>query len=137
MASRKILNKQNIKFYFPTKIRWNPFSYLDKKAKKIPKNIILASVFLIISLFLLKSEDYRINQRVLGTQTQLVTDQKSIYDWEQILTERPDYRDGWVQLAAIYYKLGNKGKAKDAILQAKSLDPTNQTILSFEKLIGD
>lgn len=138
--ARKILNKINkerLKFYFPTKISWNPFTYLDRKAKPIPKNIILAVIFLILSLFLLKEENQRNHQRVLGLQTQLKTDQKTAFDWEQILAERPDYRDGWIQLAAIYHKLGNKEKAKEALFRAKSLDPNNETILSFEKIIGN
>ena len=68
-------------------------------------------------------------------QTELKTDQKTAFDWEQILTERPDYRDGWIYLAAAYYKLGNKEKAKQALSRAKTLDPTNVTILSFEELL--
>ncbi len=118
----KILNKQKLRFYF---------------FKKIPKNIFLASFFLLVSLILLKTEDKRINQRILGLQTQLNTDLKTTYDWEQILAERPDYRDGWIQLSAIYYKLGEKQKAKEAILKAKSLDPNNQTILSLEEIFGN
>lgn len=133
--ARRILGKQKMKFYFGKKINWNPFAYLDKKAKKIPKNIILAFLFLIPSLFLLKSENKRINQRVLGLQTQLKADQKTAFDWEQILAERPDYRDGWIQLAAIYYKLGDREKAREALGRAKLLDSTNETILSFEKLL--
>lgn len=135
--AKKILKKQKLKFYFPTKIRWNPFSYLDRKAKKIPKNIILALFLVFVSLWLLRTENKRINQRILGVQTKLQADQKTAFDWEQILAERPDYRDGWIQLAAIYYKLGNKEKAKEAISKAKVLDPTNPTILSFEKLLED
>ncbi len=133
--ARKILGKQKVKFYFGKKINWIPFAYLDKKAKRIPKNIILAFLFLVVSFFLLKSENNRINKRVLGLQTQLKTDQKTAFDWEQILAERPNYRDGWIQLAAIYHKLGNKEKAMEALEQAKLLDPTNETILSFEKIL--
>jgi len=138
--ARKILKSpktsgKKFKFYFPKKILWNPFAYLDKKAKKLPYNIILAAIFVVVSFFLLKEENDRRNQRILGLQTELKTDQKTAFDWEQILTERPDYRDGWIQLAAIYHKLGNKEKAMVALEQAKLLDPTNETILSFEKIL--
>lgn len=140
--SRKILKssksgRKKFKFYFPTKIRWNPFSYLDRKARKIPKNIVFALFFVFVSLWLLKTENKRIDQRILGVQTGLQADQKIAFEWERILLERPDYRDGWIQLAAIYYKLGNKEKAREAIGKAKVLDPTNPTILSFEKLLED
>lgn len=138
--ARKILKSpktkdKNFKFYFPKKISWNPFSYLDKKAKRLPYNVVLSLIFVVVSLFLLKEENDRRNQRILGLQTELKTDQKTVFDWEQILTERPDYRDGWIYLSASYYKLGNKEKAKQALGRAKTLDPTNETILSFEELL--
>jgi len=133
--ARKILKKQNLKFYFPKKILWNPFAWLDRKAKKIPKNIILSFLFCAVSLLLLRAENRRIYQRILGLQTQLKANWEEVSSWEQILNERPDYRDGWIQLAAVYHKLGNIPKAKEALLRAKALDPTNETILSFEKFL--
>jgi len=140
--ARKILKSpetggKKFKFYFPKKILWNPFLWLDKKAKRIPYNIIFAGFLVVISFLLLNEENYRREQRVLGLQTKLRADQKMAFDWEQILAERPDYRDGWIQLAAVYYQLGDRQKAKEALKKAKSLDPNNETVLSFEKLIGD
>jgi len=138
--ARKILKSpktsgKKFKFYFPKKILWTPFAYLDKKAKKIPHNIVLSLVFVIVSLFLLKEENDRRNQRVLGLQTELKTDQKTAFDWKQILAERPDYRDGWIYLAATYYKIGDNERASEALNHAKMLDPTNETVLSLEKLL--
>ena len=133
--ARRVLGRQKIKFYFGKKINWNPFIWLDKKAKKIPHNIILALIFVTVSLFLLKEENNRRSQRILGLQTKLHADQRAAFDWEQILAERPDYRDGWIQLAAICYKLGDKEKARDTLSRAKALDPYNETILSFEKIL--
>lgn len=140
--SHKILkspksNRKKLKFYFPTKISWNPFTWLDKKAKKIPKNVALAVIFLTISFYLLKEENTRRKQGVLGLQTQVKAEQKLAFDWEQILAQRPDYRDGWIQLTAIYYQLGNQEKAKEALQKAKKIDPLNTTILSLEKLLGN
>ena len=105
--------------------------------KKLPKNILFALVFLFISLALLYSENRRITSRTLGLQTKAVPKQETVYQWEQILTERPDYRDGWIELATLYYELGEKEKAKEAISQAKNLDPNNENILSFEKFLND
>lgn len=105
--------------------------------KKLPKNILFAIVFLLLSLTLLYSENRRIDSRTLGSQIKVGSKQETVYQWEQILTERPDYRDGWIQLAALYYQLGNKEKAKEAISQAKNLDPNNENILSFEKFLTD
>jgi len=135
LKSPKTKDKK-FKFYFPKKISWNPFSYLDKKAKKLPYNVFLALIFVGVSFFLLKEENDRRNLRILGLQTQLKSDQKTAYDWEQILTERPGYRDGWIYLAVAYSKLGNNERAKEALNHAKIIDPTNETILSFEELLS-
>jgi len=135
LKSPKTKDKK-FKFYFPKKISWNPFGYLDKKAKKLPYNVFLALIFVGVSFFLLKEENDRRNLRILGLQTQLKSDQKTAYDWEQILTERPDYRDGWIYLAVAYYKLGNNERAKEALNHARTIDPTNETILSFEELLS-
>lgn len=110
--------------------------------KKLPKNLFpinisFAIVFLLASLTLLHSENRRIDSRTLGSQTKVGSKQETVYQWEQILTERPDYRDGWIELATLYYQLGEKEKAKEAISQAKNLDPNNENILSFEKFLTD
>lgn len=112
------------------------FFFSQKKiVNKIPKNILLAVFLCFVSLLLLKSTENRSNQRILGLQSTVKSDQQEALKWEQILKERPDYRDGWIQLAAIYYQLGDKQKSKEAILKAKSIDPNNKTVLSFEKFL--
>lgn len=129
------LKRQKFKFYFPKKILWNPFAYLDKKARQLPKNVLIALVFFIAAMAALKSENQKSELRTLGLQTRINANQETIYQWEQILQERPDYRDGWVQLSASYYKSGNKQKAKEALKKAIEIDPNNESLLSFEKLI--
>ena len=105
--------------------------------KKIPKKFLLNLVFFIATLFLVNLENQKMAQKTLGAQTQLKVDQQTVAAWELILDERPDYRDGWIQLAAAYFKAGDKQKAKEALLRAKVLDSTNEIILNFEKLLGD
>lgn len=105
--------------------------------KKIPKKFILSLIFYLVSMSLVILENKKMEKKILGAQTQLKINQQTIAYWEQILTERPNYRDGWIQLAAAYYKIGNKQKAKEALQKAKTLDPTYKIILNFEKLIGD
>ena len=105
--------------------------------KKIPLKLILSSFFFLVCLSLVSFENQRTAKKILGAQTQLKADQQTILAWEQILDERPDYRDGWIQLAAAYYKIGDKQKAKEALKKAKALDPTNEVILNFEKLLED
>lgn len=105
--------------------------------KKLPKKFILSLFFYFFSMLLVTFENKKQEEKILGAQIQLKTDQETIVAWEQILEERPDYRDGWIQLAAAYYKIGDKQKAKEALSRAKAIDPANKTILNFEKLLGD
>lgn len=137
--ARKILvsaksSRKKFKFYFPTKIRWNPFSYLDKKAKHLPKNVFIAVLLFIATFAALNSEKQRTALRILGVQAQIKVDQETIYKWEQLMQERPNYRDGWVQLAVLYYKKGETSKALTVLQKAKEIDPNNENLSQIEEL---
>jgi len=106
-------------------------------SKKLPLKFIFSLIFYLGSMLLVTIENKKQEEKILGIQTQLKANQQTIAVWEQILAERPDYRDGWVQLAAAYYKIGDRQKARQALQKAKALDPTNEVVLNFEKLIGD
>ncbi len=99
--------------------------------------IFLSTVLFLSTFLLVQLDNQKRAQKILGSETKLKTDQETILAWEQILEERPDYRDGWVQLAAIYYKADQTDKARQALLKAKTLDPTNEVVLNFEKFLGE
>ena len=102
--------------------------------KLLPFNILFAFLFFVVGMVALNSERQRVRQRVLGMQTEAKANRETILKWEQIVEERPNYRDGWVQLAVLYYKNGNKQKAKEALSQAKQVDPNNENLIRLEKL---
>lgn len=106
-----------------------------QKIKKIPLNILVAFFLFVAAIAALKSENNKARLRTLGMQTQIGADHKTIYQWEQTLQEKPDYRDGWVQLSAAHYKVGNKEKAKEALQKAIAIDPNNEALLSFKKIV--
>ena len=60
-------------------------------------------------------------------QKKLQTDPKEIKrqaeDWEKIMIEKPNYRDGYLQLAIFYYQLYETKKAEEALQKALALDP--------------
>lgn len=100
----------------------------------IPKKL-LASLFLsLLALFLINQENQKTYRAVLGQKVQVENDSKLIMAWEQYLEERPDYRDGWIQLATKHYNLGQLDKAKKALSKAKLLDPDNQVVENLEAL---
>jgi len=55
--------------------------------------------------------------------------------WEEILEKYPDYRDGYLQLAYFYYKLGEDKKAKENLKKSLDLDPNNEKIKELKGII--
>ncbi|MBU2577411.1 tetratricopeptide repeat protein [Patescibacteria group bacterium] len=117
MAKKKALkNKKSSFLYF----------------KEIPFNVLVALVLALSAIILLKKESIK----VLGLKTTTTVTENS-KEWEKIVSENPDYRDGWLQLCAAYFEEGEKQKAKEALQMAKTLDPNNEKILLLEKLIEE
>mgnify|MGYP001134589526 CR=1 FL=1 len=56
--------------------------------------------------------------------------------WETVLNIEPFYRDGFLQLAALNYQLGQAKKAQEYWKKAYYLDPNNLTVQELGKLVG-
>lgn len=80
-----------------------------------------------------KQEIKKLLQQKLYTNPKDI--KKLIKEWEKVLTAYPDYRDGWIHLAILNYKISNLLKAKEAIHQALNLDPNYQISQNLKKLI--
>jgi tetratricopeptide (TPR) repeat protein len=52
---------------------------------------------------------------------------ETIY-WQKILISHPDYRDAYIQLAAIAYQEGNLTQTHAYLTQAQNLDPNNVAV---------
>lgn len=66
------------------------------------------------------------NLKVKNLELQLTQKNKieaEIISWEEIVTKKPNYRDGWLNLAFLYRQISDNEKAQEAILKAKTLDP--------------
>lgn len=107
-----------------------------KKQKK-PYFFAFAVFFAIVSLFLLSEENKKTKAKVLGLQIERKKEEEVILKWEQLLAERPQYRDGWIQLGNLYYKIGDLQKAKETIQKVKQLDPNNEEVLLLEKYLEE
>ena len=107
----------------------------DKKAEIIPKKMIFALSFFLTSFILLNYQNAQNNKQVLGIQTGLKKQAILIYQWQEIITQYPNYRDGWIQLSYQYIKNNELQKAKEALEMAKELDPNNEVIIKLEQLI--
>jgi len=61
---------------------------------------------------------------------------KLIIAWEKIIDEKPNYRDGYLQLAYLYYKLYKNEKAKEYLQKAIKLDPNYEPIRKMKKILS-
>jgi len=61
--------------------------------------------------------------------------QKLIDRWEAILAEKPDYRDGYLQLAKLYWQIFNQDAAQANLQKALELDPNYLPALELQKII--
>jgi len=120
--------------FFPSYF-WKYLSILDKKLKETSPILLFAFLFFTIAYLVLQVENRKTNRRVLGLQAEIQAQRQEIASWEKIVEEKPNFRDGWLQLAAAYAEVGNKEKAQEALNHAKVIDPNNENILSLEKLL--
>jgi len=56
--------------------------------------------------------------------------------WEKVLKEKPEYRDGLLRLAVLYYQVYEDEKAKKAWQGAWRLDPNGEEVKMVGRLIG-
>jgi len=61
--------------------------------------------------------------------------EKLIAEWEGIISERPNYRDGYLKLALFHYKLHENEKANGYLQKALELDPNFEPAREFEKIL--
>jgi len=55
--------------------------------------------------------------------------------WEKIVAEKPNYRDGYLQLAILHYKVFENEKAKEYLGKALDIDPNFEPAREMEKIL--
>jgi len=136
-----------ISFFWPK----NSFQLLKEKIVKAPydyeAHLQLAEVYLQNNQYQ-KAENELWQLRVLGTSTskfgQLLQQKllqnpndikRLIIGWEKIVNQRPGYRDGWLQLAYLNYKIYEDEKAKEYLAKVLEIDPNFAPARELEKII--
>ncbi len=99
---------------------------------------------------LLLAQEFKVkDNQVLGQRTSASLDElwqrkreanpeeikKSIQSWKEIITEKPDYRDGYLQLALLHYKLYEDKKAEEYLQEALTIDPNFEAAKQLEELL--
>lgn len=60
---------------------------------------------------------------------------RQIASWENIIKEFPGYRDAYLQLAILNFKISNHNEAKKYLLEALKIDPNNPTAKQLSTLL--
>jgi len=51
--------------------------------------------------------------------------------WQRFVDQHPNYKDGWLQIAAFWWELGNQQQARQAVEKAVALDQTDSHARAF------
>jgi hypothetical protein len=87
--------------------------------------LLVANLFTIALLF--QSQEKHLRRRVLALHTERAQEIAHLNTlkahWQKIVADSPTYRDGYLQLAAIEYKLKNQISSKSYLQKAMEIDP--------------
>lgn len=124
---------------------FNPNSHLEfaELASENSSWVLAKGEFKIAALLIKKLSD----SQVLGISSRFDSVSKSVFlqenlekeadYWKQIVYLQPGYRDGYLQLALIYYRLSENGLALANFKQAQMLDPNHPDVQSVGKILGE
>lgn len=111
---------------FPKNFRFIPEAYRTMLRRAFA-NTFFWSLFLIVvvlSAMAIIVRDIAQNKADIShMQLQRLEKEKEVIAWQKRLAVYPEYRDGYYKLAEVYYELGNKKKAVEALNQSLSIDP--------------
>jgi len=132
----------------------NNFQILKEKLVQDPYNIEahlqLAKIFLQANQFEKAEKELKLLQAnsqfaIRNSEIEKLWQQKHYSDpkdikklitrWEEILEKYPDYRDGYLQLAYLYYKIYQDEKAKENLSRALDFDPNFPPAQELKKLL--
>jgi tetratricopeptide (TPR) repeat protein len=88
--------------------------------------ILLSLTILNVTVFLTREEK-------VAFLTITKNPEDEIKYWKGFLENYPTYKDGWIKLSEIEYKLGNTKDAKDFLQNAEKIDPSDEAVLSLKQ----
>ncbi len=106
------------------------------------KNVFLKNIFLVVvvlcllifSIFMLID----LRQKVFVAKALEVEKEKVITDikkWEEVISKYPDYKDGYLSLAVLEYRMKNYDTAKKYLDKVFEIDPNSKEGRELENLL--
>lgn len=106
--------------------------FTDKKMVGIV--VLFVALFAFIGLAGAQTyRHYQEKEKVLSERKEVLA---KISYWQNVVTEKKGYRDGYFQLAVLWYQLGQNVKAQIYLSEALKLDPNFEEGRKLEKVLS-
>src|SRR3989338_11058040 len=92
-------------------------------AKEKQDHKTLAQIFLQNNDYLRAKEEFKLAGIDFITEPEIVM--AEITKWEKLIIKYPNYRDGYIKLAILYWKISDFDKTKNFLSRALELDPNH------------
>lgn len=106
-----------------------------------PWKIIAFSIMIGVIYF---NFSYQNSSKVLGltkNQNLEINSEEKIHEeilsWKSVVEKFPNYRDAYLKLAALFWKVRLDDQAKFYLEKAKELDPNNETVKKLEYVFSN
>ncbi len=121
-----------------------PEQKAEKSHRKLPsisrlftERVVVISLFTVLFVIVCLAglqayQHFQEKEKVLAERKEVLT--KIIY-WQNVVVEHKGYRDGYFQLAMLWYQLGKNEQAKMYLGQALKLDPNFEEGRKLEKIL--
>jgi tetratricopeptide (TPR) repeat protein len=93
--------------------------------------LLFVVVFVLLALLIKNINDYK----TFKSERDLVY--KEIEYWKNVISQKPDYRDAYLKLAILEYKLGDKNESKLYLEKSLILDSNFEKGRQFQKILGE
>lgn len=107
-------------------------------AKKVKTSLPRKRLFLFVGalVLLLSVINFSLWTRNYLTRNTRRDVEKEIIFWENLVSQIPTYRDGYLKLAILYNRLGNASKAKESLQKAIDIDPNHGKVSDLKETLG-
>ncbi len=98
--------------------------------------VIIALIIILIAFIVVSIDTYK-NARLASSSTMekqsLLSEERA---WKQILNKYPDYKNGYLALSVVEYRLGESKDAWGSLNNALRIDPNYAEARSFEEFLA-
>lgn len=94
--------------------------------------ILISGLILIFNLY---PRPVIIDKKIVADQREIKITKMEIERWEKITINYPNYRDGYLKLANLYWKLFDEDKTNYFLEQVRRVDPNSETLNKISNLV--